>query len=66
MTFLLKKTIKQGTDKESKGRWESGMVNHLFLINGEANNFILRKLSFSLPVTILHCSFKCDGSETPL
>lgn len=33
MTFLLKKTIKQGEDKENKGRWESGMANFRFLIN---------------------------------
>jgi len=35
----------QGKDQENIGRWESGMVN-FFLINAEANNFILKGFAF--------------------
>lgn len=45
MTFLLKKSIEQGKDKENKGKSESGMVN-LFLINAEDNYFVLKGFLF--------------------
>lgn len=47
ITFLLKKTIKQGKRKGNKGR----MVNTL-LINVESNDFILKAFPF-------HCLFLC-------